>query len=207
MLKILGRQTSINVRKVLWTALELGLPYELDQSWGTTRELSDPAFLALNPSAQMPVLIDGDVVLFESNAVCRYLATRYGGEALWPADAAARARVDQWMEWQSATLNPVWGDAFLGLVRKPEAYVGREAAITASAERWNGLMLVLEGELAKRPFAAGDTFSLADIVLGLSTQRWRATPMPRPETPRLSDYLARLRARAAFNIASPEEMA
>ncbi|HQP21388.1 MAG TPA: glutathione S-transferase family protein [Phenylobacterium sp.] len=150
MLKVLGRQTSINVRKVLWTAADWASP----MSWtrvGGPPELSEPEFLALNPSAQMPVLIDGDVVLFESNAVCRYLAGRYGDGAIWPADPGARARVDQWMEWQSATLNPVWGDAFLGLVRRPEAYVGRQDAIAASAARWNRLMLVLEDELAVRP--------------------------------------------------------
>lgn len=207
MLKVLGRQTSINVRKVLWTAAELGLAYELDQSWGTTRELSEPEFLALNPSAQMPVLIDGDVVLFESNAVCRYLADRYGDGAIWPADPGARARVDQWMEWQSATLNPVWGDAFLGLVRRPEAYVGRQDAIAASAARWNRLMLVLEDELAARPYAAGDSFTLADIVLGLSVHRWRSAPISHPPTPNLTAYLARLRRRPAFDAVSPADMA
>lgn len=206
MLKVLGRQTSINVRKVLWTAAELGLACELDQSWGTSRELSEPEFLALNPSAQMPVLIDGEAVLFESNAICRYLAARYGGEALWPVEPLARARLDQWMEWQSSTLNPAWVDAFLGLVRKRPAYVGRTEAIAASAERWNTLMLVLEGELAKRPYAAGEAFSLADIVLGLSVHRWRETPIEHPQTPHLTDYLARLRARSAFNTASPQEI-
>ncbi len=207
MLKVLGRQTSINVRKVLWAAAELGLAYELDERWGTTRDLSEPEFLAMNPSAQMPVLIDGDVVLFESNAVCRYLAGRYGDGAIWPADPVARARVDQWMEWQSATLNPVWSDAFLGLVRRPEAYVGRQDAITASAERWNRLMLVLEGELAGRPYAAGDSFTLADIVLGLSVHRWRSTPITHPPTPNLTAYLARLRQRPAFDGVSPADMA
>lgn len=207
MLRILGRQTSINVRKVLWTAAELGLACELDQSWGTTRELSEPEFLALNPSAQMPVLIDGDVVLFESNAVCRYLAGRYGDGAIWPADPVARAGVDQWMEWQSATLNPVWSDAFLGLVRRPEAYVGRQDAIAASTERWNRLMLVLEGELANQSYAAGDSFTLADIVLGLSVHRWRLTPITHPPTPNLTAYLVRLRQRPAFDAVSPADMA
>ena len=206
MLKLLGRQTSINVRKVLWTAHELGLAIALDQSWGTTRSLSEPEYLALNPTALMPVLIDGEAVLFESNAICRYLAGAYGGEALFPADPLARARVDQWMEWQSATLNPAWVDAFLGLVRQHPAYVGRTEAIAASARRWNALMLVLEGELAKRPYAAGEAFSLADIVLGLSAHRWLQTPIDRPDTPALTAWLARLRDRPAFNIASPVEI-
>ncbi|WP_374576385.1 glutathione S-transferase family protein [Phenylobacterium sp.] len=207
MLTVLGRQTSINVRKVLWTAAELGLAYELDERWGTTRDLSEPEFLALNPSAQMPVLSDGDVVLFESNAVCRYLAGRYGEGAIWPFDPAARAKIDQWMEWQSATLNPVWSDAFLGLVRRPETYVGREDAIAASAERWNRLMLVLERELSGRPFAAGDSFTLADIVLGLSVHRWRSTPISHPPAPNLTAYMERLRHRPAFDTVSPPDMA
>lgn len=206
MLRILGRQTSINVRKVLWTLEELGLAYSLDQSWGTSRALSEPEFLALNPSAQIPVLIDGETVLFESNAICRYLAARYGDGSLWPAEPAARARVDQWMEWQSATLNPAWSDAFLGLVRRPEAYVGRKAAIADSAARWSALMLVLEAELTHRPYAAGDGFTLADIVLGLSVHRWRETPIEHPASPNLARYLARLRERPAFDAASPAEI-
>ena len=122
MLKILGRSDSINVRKVLWTCAEIGLPFELEP-WGAgVRATQDPAFLALNPNALVPVLRDGDVVLWESNTICRYLAATHGREDLLPQQPAARAAVEQWMDWQAGELNNAWRYAFMSLVRKSAAH-------------------------------------------------------------------------------------
>jgi glutathione S-transferase len=105
MLTVLGRAASINVRKVLWTCSELGLEPGREE-WGAGElSLQSPRFLALNPNALVPVLLDGDLVLFESNTICRYLAARQGRHDLLPAEAAARARVEQWMDWQATELN------------------------------------------------------------------------------------------------------
>ena len=118
MLQLLGKITSINVRKVLWTCAELQLPFE-QEDWGSGFRSTDTAdFLALNPNAMVPVIKDGDFVLWESNSIIRYLASRYGGAQLYPADPQARARIDQWIDWQASELNRSWSYAFLALVRK-----------------------------------------------------------------------------------------
>ena len=121
-MRILGKASSINVRKVLWTASELGIPFERED-WGSGfRSTQEPEFLALNPNAMVPVLVDGDVVLWESNTISRYLAARYGDGRLLPADALARAKVEQWMDWQATELNNAWRYAFMGLVRGSPAH-------------------------------------------------------------------------------------
>ena len=122
MLKILGKASSINVRKVLWACAELRIPFERED-WGTGfRETDTSEFLSLNPNGLVPVIKDGDFVLWESNSIIRYLASRYGGEALYPTEPTKRARVDQWMDWQATDLNRSWSYAFLGLVRKSPAH-------------------------------------------------------------------------------------
>lgn len=193
MLRILGKASSINVRKVLWTCAELEIPFNRED-WGagfqSTREA---AFLALNPNAMVPVIVDGDTVLWESNAICRYLASRYGGDAaLLPSAPAARARVEQWMDWQATELNNSWRYAFMALVRNSPAHAD-QGQVEHGIGQWNRHMGILEGQLANTgAFAAGTAFSLADIVLGLSVNRWLMTPMQRPAYPAIQAYVERL---------------
>jgi glutathione S-transferase len=197
-LRILGKASSINVRKVLWTCAELGLAFERED-WGSGFQPTDsPEFLSLNPNAMVPVLVDGDTVLWESNTICRYLASRYGGGRLLPVDAVARARVEQWMDWQATELNNAWRYAFMALVRKSPAH--RDAAqLAASVAQWNRHMGILDRQLERTgAFLAGKEFSLADIVLGLSTNRWLMTPIERPVLPAVEAYVARLRTRPAY---------
>ncbi|WP_420993983.1 glutathione S-transferase family protein [Cupriavidus sp. 30B13] len=198
MLKILGKAASINVRKVLWCCDELGLPYARED-WGAGfRPTDTPAFLALNPNAMVPVIDDGGFVLWESNAILRYLAAQYGGAAIYPAAARERARIDQWLDWQACELNPAWRYAFMGLVRQSPAHQDA-AQIAASAAAWARCMGILERQLAATGgHAAGAGFSLADIALGLSVNRWYATPLAHPDYPAVAAYFARLRDRAGF---------
>jgi glutathione S-transferase len=198
MLKILGKPISINVRKVLWLCEELALPYE-HEAWGAGyRDTQVPEFLALNPNALVPVVVDGDAVLWESNTICRYLASKHGRDDLLPDDVLARARVEQWMDWQAGELNNSWRYAFMGLVRRSDAHQDA-GAIEASAAAWNRHMAILEGQLAKSgDFVAGATFTLADIVLGLSVNRWFITPIERPVLPHVQAYYDRLAARPGF---------
>ena len=200
MLRILGKPASINVRKVLWLCSEMELPYVLE-SWGSGFRATDaPEFLALNPNAQVPVLCDGDFVLWESNSICRYLAARQQREDLLPQALAERARVEQWMDWQSTDLNSAWRYAFMARVRQHPAYAD-PAAIGASIDSWNRLMTILEQQLSRtRAFVAGPTFSLADIVIGLSVNRWRMTPIERPELPAVAAYFERLNERPGFRL-------
>ena len=142
MLHVLGKIPSINVRKVLWLCTELNLPFE-QEDWGSGfRTTNDPTYLALNPNALVPVIKDDDFVLWESNTIIRYLANRYGGDALYPAEPQARARVDQWIDWQAADLNRSWVGAFLGLVRKSPDHQD-PAVIAQSIAGWTKLMTVL----------------------------------------------------------------
>ncbi len=198
MLKILGKASSINVRKVLWVCAELKIAFERED-WGSGfRPTDTPEFLALNPNALVPVIRDGDFVLWESNSIIRYLATRYGGEALYPADAMKRARVDQWMDWQATDLNRSWSYAFLALVRHSPAHQA-SAEIAASIANWTRSMGILEGQLqATGAFVAGAQFSLADIPIGLSVNRWLSTPFEHPALPAISAYFNRLADRPGF---------
>jgi glutathione S-transferase len=200
MLHVLGRISSINVRKVLWTCDEIGVAYERSD-WGQGfRPTQSPEFLALNPNALVPVIVedDGAFVLWESNTICRYLATRHGRNDLLPNDPRERARVEQWMDWQATDLNQANRYAFLALVRKNPAQPDA-VAVEASRLAWNRHMQVLDAHLARTgAFAAGAAFTLADIVLGLSVHRWLMTPIERPALPALAEYAQRLRERAGF---------
>ena len=209
MLKILGRETSINVRKLLWTCDELFLTFERSD-WGTpAMPLRTPEFLALNPNALIPVLIDdsdGGFVLWESNTICRYLAAREGRDDLLPAAPRERARVEQWMDWQAGEFNNAWRYAFMALVRRSAAHTDA-VAIEASRVAWNRHMQILEGQLDKTgAFATGAAFTLADILLGLSVHRWLMTPMDKPALPAVAAYVQRLRRRAGFVKYTPQEI-
>lgn len=198
MLRILGRVSSINVRKVLWTCAEIGLPFERED-WGAGfSSTRSEEFLALNPNGLVPVIQDEDGVLWESNTICRYLAGRHGRADLLPSAPRERALVEQWMDWQATELNPTWRSAFLGLVRHDPAHADA-AQIDASAAAWNAKMRILDRQLERTgSYAAGPSFTLADIVLGLSVNRWLKTPIARPELKAVAAYVDRLSARPAF---------
>jgi glutathione S-transferase len=190
MLKLIGKPTSINVRKVLWTLAETGLAYQ--------REEWRPEHAALNPNGLVPVLVDGDFVLWESNSICRYLCGKTQRHDLLPIEPQARARVEQWMDWQATDLNASWRYAFMALVRQSPAFAD-PAQIAASADAWNRNIGILDGHLAANgPFAAGQHFTLADVVLGLSLNRWLMTPIDRPDYPAIAAYVGRLLERPAY---------
>jgi glutathione S-transferase len=193
MLKIIGKDSSINVRKVLWTCLELGQPFER-QDWNA-------GHAGLNPNGQVPVLVDEGFVLWESNTICRYLCGKHaqrGGAALLPAGARDRARVEQWMDWQATDLNTAWRYAFMALVRNSPAHQDR-AQVEASVASWNRHIGILDAQLrATGAYVAGSTFTLADVVLGLSVNRWMMTPMDKPELRHVAAYYDRLTERPGF---------
>jgi glutathione S-transferase len=195
-MKLLGRLTSINVRKVMWTAAQLGLILERED-WGAGfRSPQEAGYLAMNPNGLIPVLIDGDFTLWESNAICRYLANKFGAASLLPTEPQARARVEQWMDWQAGELNNSWRVAFMALVRGQPA---TPEAIAAGVASWNRHMALLDGQLARTgAYVTGDEFTLADIVLGLSAQRWKNAPIERVELPAVNAWMQRLSMRPGF---------
>ncbi|AWH23336.1 MULTISPECIES: glutathione S-transferase N-terminal domain-containing protein [Stenotrophomonas] len=191
MLELYGKPSSINVRKVLWLAAVLGQP--LRHHMAPAAEL----LRGLNPNAQVPVLREGDFVLWESNSICRYLAARAGRDDLLPMQPQARARVEQWMDWQATDLNTAWRAVFMARVRGHADYPD-DARAEASLVQWNGLMAMLDAQLAQHAHVAGDAFTLADIVLGLSTQRWRCTPGNKPALANVAAWFERLRQQPGF---------
>lgn len=201
MLKLLGKTSSINVRKVLWTCAELGLAYE-QEDWGSGFRATDtPEFLALNPNAMVPVIVDGPTTLWESNTICRYLAGKHGRSDLLPVEPAARALVEQWMDWQAGELNNSWRYAFMALVRQSPQHTD-VTAIAASIGNWNRHMGILERQLQRTGmYVTGEQFTLADVVLGLSANRWSSTPMERPDYPAVAAYLERLAQRPGDGFA------
>jgi glutathione S-transferase len=198
MLRILGKASSINVRKVLWTCREAEIDYRLED-WGSGfASTAIPRFLAMNPNGLVPVIEDETGTLWESNTICRYLAARHGRTDLLPATPRTRADDEQWMDWQATELNSSWRYAFLGLVRRDPLFQDREQIASSIAE-WNAKMYILERRLASTAaFATGAIFTLADIVLGLSVNRWFMTPIDRPNYPAIASYYGRLKQRAGF---------
>lgn len=198
MLRILGKATSINVRKVLWTCAELGLAFDRED-WGAGFRSTDaPEFRALNPNGLVPVIEDDDFVLWESNSIIRYLASRHGGEHLYPSEARQRARIDQWIDWQATDLNASWSYAFMALVRKSPAHQDT-AAIDASCVKWSANLAILDRQLeATGAYVVGPIFTLADIPVGLSVHRWLSTPWARPEYAAVSAYYELLSQRAGY---------
>lgn len=189
-LRVLGKPASLNVRKVLWTCAELGLPFE--------HVTTDAALLARNPNALVPVIQDGDFVLWESNTICRYLARKQPRATLLPEDLQLRAQVEQWMDWQATELNNSWRYAFLALVRRHPDYT-QAKDIADSIASWHRHMRMLDEHFAHGgQFVTGEFFTLADVVLGLSVHRWLLSPIERPPLDAVHGYYQRLSVRPAF---------
>lgn len=197
MLKVWGRTNSFNVQKVMWTVAELGLEHERIDAGGAFGKLDTAAYGRLNPNRRIPVLEDGDTVVWESNAVVRYLAARYGAGKLWAEDPARRAVADQWMDWQVSTLQPVMHPIFWGLVRTPEAerdMPGIKAAIAAIEP----LFRLLDDQLAASRSVAGSDLSMGDIPLGCATWRYFNLPIDRPRLPNVERWFAELQSREPY---------
>ncbi|APR97674.1 glutathione S-transferase [Pandoraea thiooxydans] len=174
-MQLYGRRSSINVQKVIWCLAELGLMEQRDYQridagldFGVVRT---PEYLALNPNGLVPTWVEGDLVLWESNSIVRYLAATRGDGALLPGDPAKRADVERWMDWQLGTLWATLRVAFLGLTRTPEPQRDYDAINTSFGNASRQLQMA-EAVLAKQPFIAATGFSVADIVIGLAVHRW-----------------------------------
>ncbi|MFA9217880.1 MAG: glutathione S-transferase C-terminal domain-containing protein, partial [Sphingomonadaceae bacterium] len=134
------------------------------------------------------------------NTICRYLAAQHGRSDLLPSDPAQRGLVEQWMDWQAGELNNSWRYAFMALVRHSAAHTDA-GAIASSIESWNRHMGILEQQLQNTgQYVTGPAFTLADIVLGLSANRWSMTPMQRPDYPAVAAYLQRLNQREGCRL-------
>jgi glutathione S-transferase len=197
MLTIWGRATSSNVQKVLWCCDELALAYGRLDAGREFGKVGEPDFRAMNPNGLVPALVDGDVTLWESNAIMRYLCNRYGGEHLYPAEAAARGAVDQWLDWQLTTMGPAITPVFWALIRTQEVEMDTKAVAIAVVKLEKAWAL-LDRQLATRPYVAGDTLSIADLALGNSIRRWYAFALERPTLVHVEAWYRRLGERPGF---------
>jgi len=197
MLTIHGRVSSVNVQKVVLACEELKLPYVRHDAGGAFGIVKTPAYLAMNPNGLVPVLVDGDLVLWESNAIVRYLAAKHGAGTLWPLDPAARALSDRWMDWQTTNLSVKMHAAFWGLIRTaPEKR--DTAAVAASIAATEGAMDVLEAHLEGRSFVSGDRVTIGDLGLLPAVFRWLHMPVERKARPRCEEWSGRLAARPGY---------
>lgn len=188
MLRIWGRMSSINVRKVVLCAQVLGLPFERVDAGMAFGVVNSPAYRAKNANGLIPVLEDEDYVLWESNVIVRYLCAREGS-ALYPESLQQRFNAERWMDWQQTTLNPAGGPAFLQWIRTPEVS-RRPEVIAASVAATEPLMALLDEHLSRHAFMAGSAPSMADIPIACELHRWRGLPQERPPTPHLDRWYA-----------------
>lgn len=198
MLRLLGRKTSGNVQKAIWLLEELGLPYEREDYGRQFGNTADPGYLSLNPHGKVPTLVDGDVVLWESNTILRYLATKSGSDLL-PTDAAARAGVERWMDWQLAAINPLYMAIFKES-QKPEAE--RRADLQADGDALGEQLTILDGAMDGHDWVAGSAMSVADICLGPIIHRCLGFPVALPKPARVWAWHERIAGRAAFKQAT-----
>jgi len=197
MLKIWGRASSSNVQKVLWCCAELDLAFERVDHGGSFGGNRDPEYLKLNPNGLVPPVIDGELVMWESNTIFRYLAATRGGEHLYPRDPASRTHVERWMDWQLSVVATPMSGLLFGLVRtKPEAR--DQAAIEAARRRALAAWTIADDALKTQPYLAGGALSLAEIVLGTQIYRWFTLPIERPVLPALRAWYDRLHERPGF---------
>jgi len=187
MLKIWGRISSLNVRKVVLAAQELGISFERIDVGGPFGGTKTPAYLAMNPNALVPVIEDDQVQLWESNVIVRYLCASHSEGALYPRELQRRFDAERWMDWQQTTLNGAGRDAFVQLIRTPPEQRNAQA-IAASVQATEHWLAVLDTQLAQRPFLAGERLTMADIPVACEMHRWWALPLAHPAHPHLQRW-------------------
>jgi glutathione S-transferase len=196
MLKIWGRMSSINVKKVVWTAQELGLDFQRTEAGGLFGLVKTPEYMQMNPNSLVPVIEDDDYVLWESNVIVRYLGAKYAPGQMYPIDLRERFDAERWMDWQQTTLNPVSRPGFWQLVRTPPEQ-RNPAVIAESNAAVEALMFMLDMHLANRAFMVGERFTMADIPLACEVHRWFGLPQPRQSRPHIERWYDNLRTRQA----------
>lgn len=198
MLKIWGRKTSVNVQKVMWAVAELGVAHERIDAGGPFGKTDTPEYGAMNPNRLVPVLEDDGMVLWESSAIVRYLANRYGKASLMPADFMGAAKADQWMDWSITTL---YADIIQGLFVpfvRVTAADRNMANVEAAAKRTGDRLALLDKHLSGKPFILGDTLTMADIAVGTLLYRYYTMPIARPSLQNVEAHYQRLTSRKAY---------
>jgi glutathione S-transferase len=197
MLKIWGRVNSINVQKVMWAVGELALPHERLDAGMQYGRVDEPWYRAMNPNGRVPTIEDDGFALWESNAIVRYLARKYGVGTLAPAGFENSASADRWMDWATTTMAPLMTTLFWGYIRTAEDKRDLKA-LNESRLQMEPVMAILDANLATRDFVAGDHFTMGDIPAGCFVHRWFALPMERGHHRHVAAWYERLSKRAAY---------
>jgi glutathione S-transferase len=197
MLKLWGRNNSVNVQKAIWCLEELKVPYERIDAGMQYGVVNEPHFRKMNPNGLVPVIEDGASVLWESNAIVRYLGAKYGKGGLWAEDPAVRAQSDKWMDWCATAYWPPMRTVFWGLVRTPPAKRNPEE-IEAARNKAGEILKILDAALAGSDYIAGKALTIGDIPLGTISWRWFGIDMARPPLPNVEAWFKRLGQREAF---------
>jgi glutathione S-transferase len=194
---ILGRNSSVNVQKVTWCAAELGLTVDRKDVGGAFGGNDTAEYLAMNPNGKIPVLIDGDHIMWESNAIVRYLVDQYSTGILQPKTMAARGIAQQWMDWTLGEFQAPMTVVFWTLIRTaPE---DRDMDALAKGVKDAGRLLdMLDRLLADREFVAGDELSFGDIPVGGFVNRWFNLDIERPSQPNVERWYQTLSQRPGF---------
>ena len=201
MLKIWGRKNSSNVRKVLWCAQELGLEYESVDAGGAFGLVNEPEYRTLNPNGLVPMIEDDGLVLWESNAIVRYLCAQYGKDSHWYlSDPRKRAEADKWMDWATSSFAAPFRPLFWGLLRTPPEQQDW-VAINAAHKTCAQLLSIADQALATRPYLSGKHLGMGDIPLGCCAYAWFEMPIERPEMRHLRAWYERLQEREAYQVA------
>lgn len=166
--RLWGRGSSSNVQKVIWTARELGAPYERTDLGGTFGGTNTEAFRVLNPNRKVPVWEAADITLWESQAIMRHLARQSG--ALYGETPAQMAQVDCWLDWYALTFWPPIRHLFLDFHQKDRDPQG-DASGHAALANARAAFEIASDQLARRRYLATDALSLADIALGIGVNR------------------------------------
>jgi len=196
MIRLWGRLSSINVRKVAWTLRELGLSHERCDAGGSFGVVGTPEYRSKNPNGLVPLLEEEGFVLWESNVIVRYLCAMHSPGGLYPDDPRERADAERWMDWQQTTVNPAGRPVFLQLVRTPPEKRDGDA-LARSVAATEAQFEILDRQLAGRGYLCGDRFTMADIPLGCEAHRWFGLPLARAPRPNVERWYASLRARPA----------
>lgn len=197
MLKIWGRKTSSNVQKVLWCCTEIGLEYERVDAGLHFGVNKTPEYLAMNPNGVVPTIDDDGYILWESNVIVRYLASRYGAGTLIPSDPQSRYLCERWMDWQHTSGWPPVRTVFQGLIRTPPEKRDNDAIAAGRAEGAR-VLKILDDHLATRDFIETGAFTIGDIPLGPLIYRWFALGNSRDDLPNLARYHDRMAERPGF---------
>ncbi len=197
MIKLWGRNNSVNVQKAIWCLEELKVPYERIDAGMQYGVVNTPEFRKMNLNGLVPVIEDAGAVIWESNAIVRYLGAKYGKGSLWPEDPAARAQSDKWMDWCATVYWPSMRPVFWGLVRTPPEKRNLQEIDACRAKAGESLKIV-DAVLANNDYIAGKALTIGDIPLGTISWRWFGTDMERPPLPNVEAWFRRLGEREAF---------